>query len=820
MEKDILRNVWPEWQIVRQIGRGSFGIVYEASRLDHAIQSRAAVKVITIPQNEAEIGALQAEGLSEAEAKTYLRSVVSDFVREIQLMETFKGLQNIVSVEDYKVFENTKGIGWTIYIRMELLTPLNTYVRTRKMSETEIAKLGTDICTALELCARKKVIHRDIKPENIFVNQFGDFKLGDFGIARSLEHITVGLSRKGTYSYMAPEVVKGRVYDSAVDLYSLGLVMYQYANKNRLPFMNTEGQFDSRERMEAIHRRLSGEPLPDPCDVSSAMASVILRACAPEPGERFASAFEMKKAIEDAGQLGEDKDSTIQGNKTDKTIFVRKPPAENIDGIVEVQEETCPDKKKKPKKFIAAGTVLLLLVWITVVIFAVPRLGGSEENPKQGVGTENTVEDTGQDKTGIYSDYDEENIDEAITEAEALVEKEDYEGALTRIKTALVTYPKEGKLQNKEQEYTEMINEQTKTKALEDAEKLAGAGDYISAVRTLMETSPIIGEDKELTEKAEEYEDLYALDIAGQVDSLAQGKDYTKAEEILQTALQAFPENEKLKEKENMLENMKPQYLLTECPPYQTAGYHTEKSYSMAGTAYMNGFHLNDDEGGIAYFNLHGQYDTLSFDVGHIDNKRLETGYYYIYLDGVLAHTLTLDSSMLVEHVEIPLNGAWQLIIQGGNWCHCFALVNVMITGNGAGNTSLELTNTSKDVQYLLNVCPPYQTEGYYTEKTYSLAGDNYVNGFHLNDDYGGIAYFNLNGKYNTLTFDTGHIDGARLETGYYYFYLDEELVYTLTLDPSMLVQHMEIPLKNASQLVIEGGNWCHCFALVNVAVE
>lgn len=467
MEKDILRNVWPEWQVVRQIGRGSFGIVYEAARLDHAIQSRAAVKVITIPQNEAEIGTLQIEGLSDAEAKTYLRSVVSDFVREIQLMETFKGLQNIVSVEDYKVFENTKGIGWTIYIRMELLTPLNIYVRSSEMSETEIAKLGTDICTALELCARKKVIHRDIKPENIFVNQFGDFKLGDFGIARSLEHITTGLSQKGTYSYMAPEVLKGKAYDSAADLYSLGLVMYQYANKNRLPFLNTEGQFDSHERMEAIHRRLSGEPLPAPCDVSSAMASVILRACAPEPGERFASASEMKKAIEAAGQLGEDKDSAIQGNKTDKTIFVRKPPVENIDGI-EVREEARQDKKKKPKTFIAAGTVLLLLVWITVVIFAVPRLGDSEENSKQGAGTENTAEDTGQEKTGIYSDYDEEKIDEAITEAEVLAEKEDYEGALARIKTALVTYPKEEKLQNKEQEYTEMVNEQTKIKALED----------------------------------------------------------------------------------------------------------------------------------------------------------------------------------------------------------------------------------------------------------------------------------------------------------------------------------------------------------------
>ena len=101
-----------------------------------------------------------------------------------------------------------------------------------------------------------------------------------------------------------------------------------------------------------------------------------------------------------------------------------------------MREEARQDKKKKPKTFIAAGTVLLLLVWITVVIFAVPRLGDSEENSKQGAGTENTAEDTGQEKTGIYSDYDEEKIDEAITEAEVLAEKEDYEGALARNKNS------------------------------------------------------------------------------------------------------------------------------------------------------------------------------------------------------------------------------------------------------------------------------------------------------------------------------------------------------------------------------------------------
>lgn len=119
-------------------------------------------------------------------------------------------------------------IGWDIYIRMELLIPLNSYICDNILLEQDVIKLGVDICTALELCAKRNVIHRDIKPENIFINQFGDFKLGDFGIARKLENVTGGFSQKGTYSYMAPEIEKGIQYDATVDLYSLGLVMYRF----------------------------------------------------------------------------------------------------------------------------------------------------------------------------------------------------------------------------------------------------------------------------------------------------------------------------------------------------------------------------------------------------------------------------------------------------------------------------------------------------------------------------------------------------------------------------------------------------------------
>ena len=119
---------------------------------------------------------------------------------------------------------------------MELLTSLLDYSEEHEITEQTVIKLGTDILTALEVCQKYHVVHRDIKPENIFVSATGDFKLGDFGIARTIEKTTFGMSKKGTYPYMAPEIYQGKESDILVDMYSLGLVMYRMLNDNRLPF--------------------------------------------------------------------------------------------------------------------------------------------------------------------------------------------------------------------------------------------------------------------------------------------------------------------------------------------------------------------------------------------------------------------------------------------------------------------------------------------------------------------------------------------------------------------------------------------------------
>ena len=168
---------------------------------------------------------------------------------------------------------------------MEYVTSLPKYLKARSMTVREIIKLGIDICTALELCSKKGIIHRDIKDENILVNEDGVFKLGDFGIARELSGSGRAASMRGTPLYMAPEVYRGEKYNSAVDIYSLGIVLYKLLNNSRMPFMPPYPEkIKYRDSEEALDRRISGEALPLPVNGGDALGRIVVKACAYKPG--------------------------------------------------------------------------------------------------------------------------------------------------------------------------------------------------------------------------------------------------------------------------------------------------------------------------------------------------------------------------------------------------------------------------------------------------------------------------------------------------------------------------------------------------------
>ena len=299
MDKDVPVSVWPEWKLVEKIGEGSFGKVYKAKRTERGRSFYSAIKIISIPGSKGELDSVRSEMNNEQSTREYFRNLVEDCIQEIYTMEHFCGNSHVVSFEDFKVVEYLDEIGWDISIRMEYLTSFMDYCTGKELTEKEVIKLGCDLAMALIYCRKLNIIHRDVKPENIFVSRFGDFKLGDFGIAREQAHTMSNMSKKGTYSYMAPEIYKGEKYDSSIDIYSLGIVLYKLMNQNRLPFLSLDKQLITyRDKETALARRMAGEKMPAPVNASAAFSHIILKACAYEPGKRYRKPEDMLRDLE------------------------------------------------------------------------------------------------------------------------------------------------------------------------------------------------------------------------------------------------------------------------------------------------------------------------------------------------------------------------------------------------------------------------------------------------------------------------------------------------------------------------------------------
>jgi len=292
--------VLDHWTLVHLLGEGNFGRVFEATREDYGTLYKSAIKIITIPQNPSEIKSVRASGMDNRSLTDYFHSFVEEIVREFALMSRLEGTANVVNYHDHTVIEHGGGaIGWDIIIRMELLTPLLDYANNNDITQTTAIKLGMDICRALEMCQKFNIVHRDIKPENIFVSESDNFKLGDFGIARTVEKTTSSLSKKGTYTYMAPEVYRNEAYGSSVDIYSLGLVLYRMLNDNRTPFLPEYPIPITYIDQEAARaKRFNGVPLPPPKNADSVLSEIILKACAYEPKHRYSSPSQMRQELE------------------------------------------------------------------------------------------------------------------------------------------------------------------------------------------------------------------------------------------------------------------------------------------------------------------------------------------------------------------------------------------------------------------------------------------------------------------------------------------------------------------------------------------
>ena len=263
------------YEITEKLGEGISGSVYKlVKNKGEADEEISALKMISWTLNKKMV--YREYGNDWVKARRDFTQFFNDKVaHEVSRLESFAGAENIVQIKGSCLEKMPEENFWKLYIQMEYLEDFTEYLgknymeKNETMDAEEVIRFGIEICSALEICHEKGIIHRDIKPDNLMVSKEGQFKLGDFGIAR--EPISGTMTVAGTPDYMAPEVKETTIYDKTADIYSLGLVLYYLSNDFRLPFA------DVADPEERINRRMKKDAvLPEPENAFADMRKIVI----------------------------------------------------------------------------------------------------------------------------------------------------------------------------------------------------------------------------------------------------------------------------------------------------------------------------------------------------------------------------------------------------------------------------------------------------------------------------------------------------------------------------------------------------------------
>ena len=360
-----------KWTIVEKLGAGSYGDVYKIKKCDYnGTEYFSALKVISLPKDEDERAEIELSCGTVENIREFYEDKLKNLQTEIELMSQFKGKTNIVSYEDHEIVPKTgePADGFDVFVRMELLEDLRYIQLSRPAllnNQIEIIRIGKDICTALEVCRSHYIIHRDIKPGNIMRSKDGDYKLGDFGVAKSLENVQ-SMTRVGTLSYMAPEVEQGKMYDARADIYSLGMVLYESLNGSRGPFLPTGSQkLTATDKQMARERCLRGDQIPLPSRADPRLGEVVRKACAFDPEERYATARLFKAALE----LAEKQLLGLTPQQPTPSTVLPAPSVQPRSAQNPMQTAPVPVRKEETKKKSTTG-VLIVLIILTFAILS------------------------------------------------------------------------------------------------------------------------------------------------------------------------------------------------------------------------------------------------------------------------------------------------------------------------------------------------------------------------------------------------------------------------------------------------------------------
>jgi serine/threonine protein kinase len=291
-----------DFRLVREIGRGGMGVVYEAEQV--SLGRHVAVKVLPFAailddrhlrrfKNEAHAAALLKHPNIVSVYGVGCERGVHYFAMELidgwSLAEAIRHLQ--------RSGEGARDDKTSAYAETTPIASLSTEYSQRSHEYfRSVAQLGVQVAEALDYAHREGVIHRDIKPSNLLLGARGDLWISDFGLAQiqSDHNLTMTGDLVGTLRYMSPEQAAGRkLLDHRTDIYSLGVTLYE--------LLTLRPAFPSEQRQELLRQVIESQPRPPRSingGVPKDLETIVLKAISREPESRYDTAAELAEDLQ------------------------------------------------------------------------------------------------------------------------------------------------------------------------------------------------------------------------------------------------------------------------------------------------------------------------------------------------------------------------------------------------------------------------------------------------------------------------------------------------------------------------------------------
>lgn len=243
------------------------------------------VKIISVPASQTKLDALLLTGAypDKSSALAYFKDQADGIVDEKKILDKLARLEGFVPYEDCQIVPMEDATGYDVYLLSEYRTTLERQNHRAPMTQLGAVNLGLDLCAALAICRNSGYMYVDLKPSNIYITGDKEYRIGDIGFVRLNLLKYESLPDKYRSCYTAPEVADAfAALSDKLDIYAAGMILYQVFNEGVLPFQGATAP---------------AEVFAPPSCADEEMAAIILKACAPDPADRWQDPVEMGQAI-------------------------------------------------------------------------------------------------------------------------------------------------------------------------------------------------------------------------------------------------------------------------------------------------------------------------------------------------------------------------------------------------------------------------------------------------------------------------------------------------------------------------------------------